>query len=137
MLITRTQADRHIQVSWVTIVLYNLSLPCTKLSILLLYIRVLTYENFRRVAWGVLAMIAIFSIGFLVALMTACIPLRKYWDPSVDGTCLPVSVWWAGTGFNVGSDFLLVLLPLPVIFSLTLPPRQKLALVFVFVLGLL
>lgn len=126
-----------IQAFWASTLFYHLSLTTTKISILLLYIRVLTYENFRRVAWVVLGFIVILGILIVLSVLTACVPLQKFWNPSVDGVCQPFSVLWAVIGFNAGSDLLLVLLPLPVICGLTLPRRQKVGLVIVFTIGLL
>lgn len=133
--VTPDQLSGVLHASWVALIFYNLSLSCTKISTLLLYVRVLTYENFRRAALGMLLFVSVVSMGVLAAIITACVPLHKYWDGTKQGYCHPPSVWWGVTGFNVGSDFMIVLLPLPVVFSLTLPRREKFGLIAVFVTG--
>ncbi|KAK8136082.1 hypothetical protein PG984_004022 [Apiospora sp. TS-2023a] len=109
-------------------------------SILFLYIRMFKgYDNLRRASWIVLALVAMGAGGILVVMVTACIPLRKKWDQTtehIDGYCHPVGVWWAATGFQALSDVVIFVMPLPTIYSLRLPRRQKLGLVAVFAVGL-
>ncbi|KAK7954199.1 hypothetical protein PG996_015085 [Apiospora saccharicola] len=125
---------------WYTALFYHLSLCLIKASILFLYIRMLKgYDNLRRASWIVLALVAMGAGGTLVVMVTACIPLRKKWDQTtehIDGYCHPVGVWWAATGFQALSDVVIFVMPLPTIYSLRLPRRQKLGLVAVFAVGL-
>jgi hypothetical protein len=51
--------------------------------------------------------------------------------------CQPVNLWWANQGLHLATDFAIVLLPMPVLSTLTLPRKQKFAVVGVFALGFL
>ncbi|KAI1841294.1 hypothetical protein JX266_012530 [Neoarthrinium moseri] len=130
------QIAAYRRAEWITTLFYNLSLAATKISILLLYVRALTYESFRRATLVILVTVVIVTVGIFAVIMTACIPIHKYWDPNIAGYCHPRSLWWAVTGFNTGSDVLILLLPAPLIFGLTLPRTQKLGLLAVFTGGL-
>ncbi|KAK8100053.1 integral membrane protein, partial [Apiospora kogelbergensis] len=132
--------SNYFRAVWYTALFYHLSLGLVKASILFLYIRMFkSYDNVRRASWVVLALVAIGMCGILAVMMTACIPLRKKWDHAVediDGYCHPVGIWWAITGFQAGTDVIVFLMPLPTIYKLRLPRRQKLGLVAVFAIGL-
>ncbi|KAK8004124.1 kinase-like domain-containing protein [Apiospora arundinis] len=139
-LVDSERLSNYFRAVWYTALFYHLSLGLIKASILFLYIRMFkSYDSLRRASWIVLALVAVGICGILAVMMTACIPLRKKWDHTledVDGYCHPVAVWWAITGFQAGSDVIIFLMPLPTICKLRLPRRQKWGLVAVFAVGL-
>jgi hypothetical protein len=118
---------------------YNLSLCFTKLSILLLYFRVLTYDYARKVIWVVFGIVGIYNAWGIAMYLTMCVPLAKMWDPvhNEGGYCHPWSVWWALTYLHIATDFMIFLVPVPVVVSMTIPLRQKVGLLIVFTMGLL
>lgn len=117
---------------------YQLSLACSKVSIILLYIRVLTYDYARRAAYLVLAIVVIYNVLGFISSMTLCIPIEALWDPSVPGKCHAGPVYmWLAIGFHIGTDFLIFLLPIPVVLRMTVSLKQKLILILIFSLGLL
>lgn len=127
-----------LQASWIAVVFYQLSLACSKISILLLYIRVLTYDYARRAAYLLLAIVVIYNLLGFISTMTLCIPLQAVWDPSVSGNCHSTPVYmWLAIGFHIGTDFLIFLLPIPVVLRMMVPMDQKIMLLVVFALGLL
>ncbi|KXX76574.1 hypothetical protein MMYC01_206655 [Madurella mycetomatis] len=130
-LITLTQIS-----IWGTII-YVLSMTFTKLSILCLYIRVLVYDYVRLAAKIVLGIVLVSHVYVLATLLTACIPLDAFWDPSKRATafCHPLSVYWSHAGLNIVTDFLIFLLPLTVIHKIRAPRPQKIALCIIFLLA--
>ena len=109
-----------------------------KISILFLYIRVLTYDYARRAAYAVLAIVVIYNILGFISTMTLCRPLRAYWDLSIhEKKCHPPSLMWVAIGLHIGTDFLIFLIPMPVILRMSLPWGQKIGLFVVFALGFL
>ncbi|KAK3997863.1 hypothetical protein QBC44DRAFT_46292 [Cladorrhinum sp. PSN332] len=124
--------------SWITILFYQLSLACSKVSIILLYIQVLTYNYARRAAYVVLVIVVVYNVAGFVSTMTLCIPIQAVWDPSVTGSChRDPRYMWLMIGFHIGTDFLIFLLPIPVVLRMTVPLGQKVMLLFIFALGLL
>ncbi len=118
-------------------IFYMLSLACTKISILVLYLRILTYHYARWFTWSILVLTVVYNIvGFCIQL-TSCIPVRKLWEPALYGKCHPIALAWAFIGFHVGTDFLVFALPIPIIVTMTMPIRQKLLLIALFSLGFL
>lgn len=125
-------------VSWAALLFYQLSLACSKISILLLYLRVLTYKWLRRAAWALFAVIVIYSTLFVISTVTLCVPLEALWNPAVKGNCRrdPVYMWLA-IGFHIATDFLVFALPLPVVILMTVALSHRIMLLLIFALGFL
>jgi len=117
--------------------IYVLSMICTKLSILCLYIRILTYDHARFAAKILLAIVLVSHVYILATLATACVPLDAFWDFSKRETsyCHPQSIYWSHAGLNIVTDFLIFLLPLSIIHKIRSPKPQKIALCVIFVLA--
>lgn len=121
-----------------TIISYNLSIALVKLSILLLYLRVFTPVYIRKTTYAVFAAVALVSLWSVLSSIFFCVPVARYWDPTVNGSCLPLQPRWiSGATLNIASDFVIFVLPLTVVGRLGLPKRQKIGLFLVFALGFL
>jgi len=119
-------------------VAYQFSLWLTKQSILLLYLRVLTYHNARWAVYVVMAVIFLYNaVGFIYQ-YTECLPIERLWslDPAQACRSAP-SFIWSVVALHVLTDFVIFALPLPLVTSLTMPPKQKLTLLVLFCLGFL
>lgn len=129
------------QASWYGILFYSLSLTLTKISILLLYRKIFNYGWIKQAIKIVLVAVLIIGGWLLASVSTACVPLTAFWDWSLVWKepvyCQPVNMWWANQGLHLATDFVIVLLPMPVIGTLTLPRKQKFAVIGVFALGFL
>ncbi|KAK1829511.1 hypothetical protein QBC39DRAFT_125812 [Podospora conica] len=124
--------------TWYGMLMYFLSLLFSKLSILFLYIHIFTYKWARLAGQVLMAIVILTSVFMLVATVTACIPLEAYWNffiPRESVYCHPQGYWWANTGMHMVTDFLIFLLPLPVVWGIRLPRRQKFMLFSIFGLG--
>ncbi|AEO69854.1 uncharacterized protein THITE_14746, partial [Thermothielavioides terrestris NRRL 8126] len=120
--------------AWYGILFYNLSLCFSKIAILLLYIHLFAFKWARRAGQVLLGIVVLTSVYMALVAFTACIPLQSYWDPSVPKKyCQPQSVWWSSTGMHMVTDFLIFLLPMPVVWTIHLPRRQKLILSVCFI----
>jgi len=129
--------DPSLQITFAMQVCYMISLAFTKISILVLYLRILTYHYARWFTWSILVLTVVYNIvGFCVQ-VTTCIPLKKLWEPGLYGKCHSITLAWALIGLHVGTDFLVFALPIPIIITMTMPLRQKLLLIALFSLGFL
>jgi hypothetical protein len=116
-----------------------MTLGFTKISIILLYLRIFITGTFQRVAYGFLVMITIWTIGTIMATIFQCVPVRASWDLSVKHPwCINKDAfWYAFAATDTVTDFAIFLLPLKPIFGLHLPRREKLGLLAVFGIGAL
>ncbi|KDN69270.1 hypothetical protein CSUB01_09322 [Colletotrichum sublineola] len=130
----------YIEAGTFTNLLYSISLTLTKISILLLYIRVFAYDLVCLLAKIMLGIVAVSHTWIIASILTTCIPLSAVWnyDPLAPPVyCHPIAVFWGNACLHLFTDFLIFLLPLPVISSMRLPRRQKLGLYSVFSLAFL
>ncbi|AEO66300.1 uncharacterized protein THITE_2077835 [Thermothielavioides terrestris NRRL 8126] len=125
-----------IQAWWFSLLFYVLSLAITKVSICLLYLTIFTLPWARRACYLVLAIVVLTSLFSVAATLTDCIPLQAVWDPTVTPSfCQPQDTWWANTGCVIATDWMIFILPIPMVLPLKLPTRQKLIVVGVFAVG--
>jgi hypothetical protein len=67
-----------------------------------------------------------------------CRPIRAYWEISPTGQyhCMnDGAIVFSASVINIFTDFLVTALPMPLIWSLKLPARQRLAVISIFALG--
>lgn len=122
--------------AYLTIIFYNLSLCATKFSILFLCIRIFNIQRWRKISYGVIAMLALYTLWVSLFSIMPCYPVHSQWDLTVKGWCFPrVAMWLLNAGLNVTTDFLIVLLPIPALVALQLPRRQKIGVTLIFALG--
>lgn len=109
------------------------------MSLLFLYQRIFgVVKSFR---------IALYFSGFLVfgywisctiLAFTGCRPLARNWDKTVPGTCVDLIAFFRWNGIcNLLIDFIILCLPLPMVWRLRITTKQKLVLSSIFALGLL
>lgn len=128
------------KLAWFDMLWYNITMLLTKMSILLLYRRVLTYQHARYAVYIIMTLVILSNLFIFAVTLTACIPLKAWWDytiPPDASYCHPRSFWWANVGLHMSTDFLIFALPIPVIFSLRVHRRQKLVLYGIFTFGFL
>ena len=126
------------QAFYSSIVVYNVAVCLTKISIVLQYRRIFFQSFLRHVTLGFLVLLSAWAVTLSVMLPLVCTPVESFWNRAVPGRCMNFkTVWYVMAGVNVVTDFALFIMPIPVISSLQLPRRQKLMLVVVFGLGVL
>lgn len=105
-----------------------------KTSILLLYKRILTFNSQRfRYAWYAVLTYVI-SCGFVGLGMTVgmCKPIQSLWEQArgiINGTCLDVRAIDVGAGvMMILSDVMILILPMPMLWSLRMKYARKIQL---------
>jgi hypothetical protein len=116
-----------------------LSLFFIKMSFLFNYHRLLAASRLRPYCIGAMVLIVLWGGGVIILVLVMCIPLEGVWDPNVDAKCVPhiTVMWWFNGVFNSIGDLFILTLPIPALWRLQLPRRQKIYLLFVFGLGFL
>ncbi|KAE8149708.1 hypothetical protein BDV25DRAFT_140556 [Aspergillus avenaceus] len=121
------------QVFWPFTILF------VKLSILFLYLRIFPIHLFRIFDFCCMGfMITSFLITTPMAIWQ-CNPISAAWDYNVDGApCLKISaVAYANATVNITTEVLILILPLPVLRTLHVSKRKKIALFSVFSVGVM
>lgn len=118
---------------------YFLNAMLTKVSLLFLYYRIFGVVTKFRVALWISAFIVIgFWIPCTILAFLGCQPFERNWDKSIPGSCVDLYSFFRYNGIaNLAIDFLILLLPLPMVWRLKAPVRQRIELTGIFALGLL
>lgn len=119
--------------------MYLISILGYRLALLLMYLRIFGVNRpFRYATWAVMSFIIGYLSCNLITLLFGCTPIAKYWKASEPGHCITlIKADYAYGSMNVGSDILLFLLPLPMVWQLQLSFKEKLGLVLVFMSGIM
>jgi hypothetical protein len=101
-------------------------------------------RRLRSAIWAAIIFVILYTIVFVVCLLTVCFPLDSIWnqfDPtytkkyhcvSLNAQILPARI---SGGMMVFTDFYSVTLPAILVFRLSLSQRQRIALVCIFGMG--
>ncbi|MCJ1263640.1 hypothetical protein MMC22_003510 [Lobaria immixta] len=126
----------------ITAMVYEPTISITKLSILLMYLRIfMPNRSIRTRTYYLTQFIIWFNVLFYLAILIVtgcqCVPRRKIWNPWVPGKCVNPHALLAVTAvINLLLDFSILLLPIQSIWHLQLSPKRKLAISSVFATGL-
>jgi hypothetical protein len=129
-------------VAWVVEILVTVCLTFTKLSLCTFYLRLLGGTSSRRstiIIYILMAIIVVWGIGYTVAIIFQCTPVRGVfiWDLPGRKCVERVSGIAMHAAFDVGTDVLIYALPIRKMWMLQVPLRQKILLVGLFMLGAL
>lgn len=115
---------------------WALTVNITKASILLQYLRICINPFARKLCYVLLTMLVPAVCWTIFAGTFLCRPVAKLWDPQLPGHCMNAETYWlSAAGINIALDFLVLIVPLPLLAVLRLPRRQKQCLVTLFLLG--
>ncbi|RFU71915.1 integral membrane [Trichoderma arundinaceum] len=121
---------------YVAQIFYKLTINLTKMSIVLLYLRIFVQKWFRISCYILLGIVTAYAIASTSMSIWQCNPIRGAWDKSVNPTCISLTKnWYANAGYSIATDVLILALPMQPIWASKLPINQKRALMFVFALG--
>lgn len=112
----------------------------TKTSILIFYLKLSrnTQKTLRLASWAVLGIVIVAGTILTFMNIFQCTPISAAWDINVDAIrCIPLlTEFICSAPVNVTTDLAILALPIPVLTSMRLPPRQKTILVMTFALGI-
>lgn len=107
-----------------------------KISVLALYGRIFPLRWFKISIWTIGTIIVLYTIPQILTVILQCVPIRAKWTPGLDATCINFTAQLITYGvINVISDFLLLGLPLPALWSLQVSSSRRWALIFMFAVG--
>lgn len=109
-----------------------------KASILYLYHRIFFLsQRFTYLLWVIAVFVAGYTGSQGLGVFIQCFPLRADWDTSVKyPNCVNLGV--ASTilaAFNVLTDLIILVLPMPLLWRLQKPTREKLEIMAIFLCG--
>ncbi|KAL4963657.1 uncharacterized protein BDV14DRAFT_176145 [Aspergillus stella-maris] len=118
--------------------LWVLSLSCTKISILFLYLRIFPVRWLVISSWATMAVIVMWAIATILAGCLICRPFAYNWDTTIPGGhCGNQVTSFTATGvINLVTDVIVLVLPMPSLYKLQMATYKKVTLITVFGLGI-
>ncbi|KAH8654643.1 hypothetical protein BGZ60DRAFT_418938 [Tricladium varicosporioides] len=105
----------------------------TKLTILLLYVRIFPMERFQRICKIFIVFLVAGGVAFTLVVLFQCWPVSSLWDRTTPGQCVNITaVGYAGAGISIFEDLVIFALPLPVLNTLTIDRRKKINIMLLF-----
>ncbi|KAF7553954.1 hypothetical protein G7046_g6952 [Stylonectria norvegica] len=122
---------------YLTQISYKISINLTKISILLLYLRIFSKVRwFKWLCWFLIASVLCYAIASVTATIFQCSPVQRAFNNTIDGTCINnATFWFANAGFSITTDIIILFMPMALVYQLQIPQIQKVALLVVFALG--
>ncbi|PVH95322.1 hypothetical protein DM02DRAFT_675569 [Periconia macrospinosa] len=117
---------------------YVIVLGMIKVSIVMFYLQIFPWRNFRILSYTLIAYIVSSNLAIFLATVFSCWPVRRFWDRDVKGTCLDISALaFANSGNAIAQDFLLIILPIIFVGKLNVSNRRKVVIGIMFAVGTL
>ena len=124
------QCNFVFQLSWAA------TFPIVKIAVLIFYNRLFPRKPFRWIIYGTGAFLSLMLLCGLLGMVLQCRPTRSIWQPGVEHRCFNQLGFYIAIGsLNLVTDVFVVLMPIPILWSLHLPPTRKSGLVAVFLLA--
>ncbi|CAO2653666.1 Nn.00g030770.m01.CDS01 [Neocucurbitaria sp. VM-36] len=115
--------------------------PCcalTKISLCIFYSRLSPSRLFLLAVWTTVFICAGAYTGIFFSLVFACKPIAASWNPLLLGTAVCINrgaIYIATAVIGVVTDVILIALPIPTIWGLQMPMKQKIGLTAIFGIG--
>lgn len=133
--LSESQLQTFLKCLYVDILSYHVGLHVVKISFLLQYRRIFPSTRLRRICLWLLITVSIWTVISTVLLTMSCVPLANL-VPSAASFCLNALPVWESTSIvSLLTDFAIFFLPMPCIWKLPIPSRQKSVLFGIFGLG--
>lgn len=110
----------------------------TKMSILMLYLRIFIQRWFRIICYVLLVIISSYMVAAFFASVFQCTPVARAWNKTIPGACINITTnWYANAGFSIATDIIILTLPMYPLYKSKIILKRKIALMGVFALGAL
>ncbi|CAK7215220.1 hypothetical protein SCUCBS95973_002408 [Sporothrix curviconia] len=119
-------------------VAYSFSGPAVKAAFCILYLRILRGRALAMLNKCLLAFFAAQAVEECLVTVFQCSPVKKAWLPAVEGRCFSlVPLFWCTFVFNIGTELILFLQPIPTMWHLQVPVAKRIGVIVMLSLGLL
>lgn len=127
-----------LQIVLVAAVVYVPALAFAKVSLIILYHRIMNKRSaYRWTLYTISAIVCGYSIAIIFALIFACSPIQRSWDSSIThGYCIDRNGLYIATAVtNIITDLALIVVPIPLVSNLQMPRMKKVGLLLMFTIG--
>ncbi|KFY08814.1 hypothetical protein V492_05892 [Pseudogymnoascus sp. VKM F-4246] len=129
-----TRFEKYSIAIYVAAPIYQLCNGFTKLSLLMVYIKLSPQRWFRIGVWFSIAVVSLYTSIIALLMFFHCHPVRRAYDFKVlQGSCLDAGGLYIATAVsNIITDLMLFFLPTPMVLKLKMDKGQKVACILIF-----
>ncbi|KAI9761537.1 MAG: hypothetical protein M4579_000928 [Chaenotheca gracillima] len=119
------------------VILYCPSMMFAKLAILIFYMRISPQKTFHYAIYATMFILVAYNLALMLSLIFACHPIEKSWNVLItEGSCIDRTAIYLSNGIlNIITDLIIFVLPVPMVWGIQLPKRQKLGVLAFFSVG--
>ncbi|KAJ4128880.1 hypothetical protein NW768_007402 [Fusarium equiseti] len=120
--------EKHMLSSYIAAPVFIICNGCSKTSLLTFYLQISPQLWFRRLVFGTITFVVLYTIIISTLLLFGCNPIAAAWDPLqfASRKCVDHAVVYIIIAVvNIISDVILFVLPIPMIMQLKMPLGQK------------
>jgi hypothetical protein len=135
----QAETSRLVKIEFAAYISYATAISFTKFAIVASYIRFFPEKTTRRISIATGALVGVFWVISLFAICFTCYPIQALWDWTIpDAKCYPVvNYFYVAAAFNIATDVVLCVLPIPTLWSLKMPKAQRFVVSILFSFGIL
>jgi hypothetical protein len=122
--------------------MWHIGSSLVRFSVLAFYARIFRVRTNSHSVWTFAYWLTLTTsvvwllVIFLLDGVGLCQPISRFWDKSLEGSCLPqFTLFIVGTAGAVITNSMVVLLPLPQVLNLNMKRRKKMGISIAFILG--
>lgn len=116
-----------------------MSIGCTKLAFLFLYLRVFPRQKLRKAIQVLIGLITLSTVIFTVIVTVNCLPVTyiwTHWDGLHKGKCINLNAFvWAHAIIDIVLDCLIFAIPIPELIKLKMSLKKRIMIVAMFSVG--
>lgn len=129
-----------VQLLWINEFIYTNAIPSVKMSVILTYHRIFSVHRFNYMLYFCTFLVMGWWLGVLITTSVQCRPYSHLWeqlvDPTAKGMCIDTYAFFLGNGIaEAATDFIILAVPIPLVWKLRMPMAQKIAVIGIFLLG--
>ncbi|KAJ3952195.1 hypothetical protein N0V92_011372 [Colletotrichum tropicale] len=108
-----------------------------KFAILWMYTRIFATAQFKRWSRILMGVVGAYGVAFLILFMSRCTPMSQQWAPVEGGHCRDITIdQIVSVTINIVVDIAMTALPMPALWGLQMPLRNKVAVTAMFGMGI-
>ncbi|KAK7943537.1 uncharacterized protein PG986_012650 [Apiospora aurea] len=117
-------------------ILYHTNLLFIKLTLLLQYYRLVhLIDQYKRPYMIIMSISVLWAFVSVCLLAFSCYPIASFWDKTIPGFTCNFATGLVATIGNIITDFVILILPIPVVLELNMTTAQKGATLCIFTVG--
>ncbi|KAI0433454.1 hypothetical protein F5Y09DRAFT_298967 [Xylaria sp. FL1042] len=133
-----TSIEPYLLYTFLSELYYAIDVTLIKLSILTLYLRLFNVNGyFKRLCYAMMAFVLAWGVAVLLTTIFQCSPVPAAWDKTLPNfKCFNLAAFVIGSNVpNILADAVIIVLPLPLLWSLKLSTMRKLGLIALFLVA--